>query len=292
MAPIHAILDGVPRDEPVDSEGCAMTRDAEPRGHGSSQPRVAEMVADILRARIVDGRIADGGLLPKQAALIDEFGVSLPSMREAMRILETEGLVSVRRGNLGGAIVHSPNARSAAYMLGLVLQSDRVTLADVAAALCLLEPACAALAAERDDRTTEVVPRLRQLNGDADEQLSNGPVFTRLAREWHATMVGSCGNETMALIVGTLETVWSHHEAVWADDVESQGEYPSEKDRQLALRAHMKITEAIASGNPDAAQRHARRHLHESQTYILARSPGLVVNITGPTDRVGPFRAR
>jgi GntR family transcriptional repressor for pyruvate dehydrogenase complex len=250
------------------------------------------MVADILRARIVEGKIADGGLLPKQAALIDEFGVSRPSIREAMRILETEGLVSVRRGNLGGAIVHSPNARSAAYMLGLVLQSDRVTLADIATALGLLEPACAALAAARDDRATEVVPRLCQLNAEADEQLSNGPVSTRLAREWHATMVGSCGNQTMRLIVGTLETVWSHHEAVWADDAESQGQYPAEKDRRLVLGAHVKITEAIASGHADAAQRLAHHHLDESQTYLLARYPALVVNITGLTDQVGPFRSR
>lgn len=292
MAQSQAISDGVRREEPVDSERSVMTRDAEPRGRGLSQPRVAEMVADILRARIVEGKIVDGGLLPKQAALIDEFRVSRPSIREAMRILETEGLVSVRRGNLGGAIVHSPSARSAAYMLGLVLQSDRVTLADLAAALCALEPACAALAAERGDRSTEVVPRLRRLNAEADQQLSNGPVFTRLAREWHATIVRSCGNETMALIVGTLETVWSHHETVWADHVESQGEYPSEKNRRLVSRAHMKITDAIACGNADVAQRLARRHLDESQTYLLASSPALLVNITGPTDRVGPFRSR
>jgi DNA-binding transcriptional MocR family regulator len=99
-----------------------------------SQPRVAEMVADVLRVRIVDGELADGDLLPRQEDLVEEFGVSLPSLREAMRILETEGLISVRRGNIGGAVVHRPTPQAAAYMLGLVLQSHRVVLGDGIAA--------------------------------------------------------------------------------------------------------------------------------------------------------------
>src|ERR687892_2606249 len=88
-----------------------------------SQPRVAEMVADILRARIVDGEMADGDLLPKQDDLLDEFRVSRPSIREAMRILETEGLISVRRGNIGGAEGHPPKAGKAPYLFGVGVQS-------------------------------------------------------------------------------------------------------------------------------------------------------------------------
>lgn len=267
-----------------------MTRDAEIRSPGLSQPRVAEMVADILRGRIVDGQLADGDLLPKQDAMLEEFRVSRPSIREAMRILETEGLVSVRRGNVGGAEVHAPSARSAAYMLGLVMQSEKVTLADVAAALCLLEPACAALAAGRVDRAITVLPQLHRLNFEADEQLADGPAFTRLARDWHGAMVGSCGNQTMLLVVGTLETVWSHHEGLWADYVAAEGTYPSEKSRRMVLKAHVRITEAIAAGNAETAQRIAHRHLSESQSYLLARDPNLTVNITGPTRRVGAFR--
>ena len=73
-----------------------------------SQPRIAEMIADSLRRRILEGELADGDVLPKVDDLLLEFPVSKPSIREAMRILETEGLISVRRGNVGGAIIHSP----------------------------------------------------------------------------------------------------------------------------------------------------------------------------------------
>ena len=61
--------------------------------------------------------------------------MSRPSFREALRILESEGLVSVRRGNVGGAQVHAPTPENAARTLGLVLQARNVALDDLAAAL-------------------------------------------------------------------------------------------------------------------------------------------------------------
>ena len=99
------------------------------------QYRIAETVAAELRPRILAGDGDDR--LPTQDQLVSEFGVSYPSIREAIRILETEGLVTVRRGNVGGAEVHRPDESSAAYHLGLALQARRVTLGDLAAGLQL-----------------------------------------------------------------------------------------------------------------------------------------------------------
>jgi DNA-binding FadR family transcriptional regulator len=260
------------------------------RGRQLAQPRVAEMVADILRARIVDGDLADGDVLPKQDDLLAEFRVSRPSIREAMRILETEGLISVRRGNIGGAEVHAPKPQSAAYMLGLVMQSQHVTLTDVAAALKILEPACAALCATREDRGREVVPRLRGLNEKAEAHIEDGPTFTRYSREWHDDMVDACGNSTMILLVGTLETIWSHHESLWADHIAAQGRYPDVKLRRLVLRAHVRMTEAIEAGNAEVAHRAASRHLEESQTYLLTADPNRRVNVTGMGKYLGPVQ--
>jgi DNA-binding FadR family transcriptional regulator len=248
---------------------------------GIAQPRVAELVAGVLRTRIVDGELADGDMLPKQDDLLAEFRVSRPSIREAMRILETEGLISVRRGNVGGAEVHAPDPRSAAYMLGLVMQSQHVTLADVADALRILEPACAGSCASRPDRAKAVVPALRDLNAEAEAHIEDGPAFTRFSRSWHAAMVESCGNRTMILLVGALESVWSHHESLWADTVAARGAYPDVKSRRTVLRAHVRITDAIEAGNEEAAHKAVRRHLDESQTYLLARDPNMRVSITG-----------
>ena len=113
------------------------------------QPRRAEVVADNLRDRILRGEFEDGSDLPKQEELFDDFGVSMPSIREAMRILETEGLITVRRGNRGGAVVHRPQSRTAAYMFGLRAAVGGVPVADLALAMRHLDPLCAAMCAGR-----------------------------------------------------------------------------------------------------------------------------------------------
>src|ERR1700709_797110 len=134
------------------------------------QSNMAELVAEVLRQRIVDGQLADGDLLPKQESLAGEFGTSSASVREGLRILEGEGLVTVRRGRLGGAVVHAPASGSAAYLVGLVLQSRDVKLKEIGDVILDLEPICAGLCAERRDRRKTVIPQLRAVH---EEQLAS-----------------------------------------------------------------------------------------------------------------------
>ncbi len=243
------------------------------------QPRLAEMIADQLRRRILAGTLADGSLLPKQEELIDEFRVSKPSMREALRILETEGLITVQRGNVGGAIVHVPQAANAAYMLGLVLQSRQVTLADVGAALKHIEPVCAALCAERPDRATSVLPALRAVHEAAvacgeDEQL----LFTQLARRFHEEIVARCGNETMIQLVGALETIWSTSEQEWAEQATADGQFPGDFVRSRSLSMHEQLLGLIDAGDVDGVSRLAREHLEDSVFYAVSDDAMLNVN--------------
>ena len=101
--------------------------------------RAADVVADRIRELIVSGELADGERLPRLDLLLDEFGISGPSMREALRMLESEGLITVQRGSVGGAIVHRPSYKAAAYTMALVLRSRDTEVADVAESLALLE---------------------------------------------------------------------------------------------------------------------------------------------------------
>ena len=70
------------------------------RGRG---PRAAALVAAYLRRQIVEGNIQDGDELPSEAVLMEQFDVSRPTLREALRVLESEGLLTVRRGSVGGS---------------------------------------------------------------------------------------------------------------------------------------------------------------------------------------------
>lgn len=236
-----------------------------------SARRTAEIVAEELRRQILDGELADGDLLPRQEVLVERFRVSLVSLREALRILETEGLVSVRRGNRGGAVVHAPAKSSAAYMLGLVLQSDSVALTDLGLALQELAPSCAALAAQRADRAETVVPELVKLNALAAEHLDDdGARFTDIGRQFHHEIARGCGNHTMAVVMGSLEALWTSHERQWAEQTTAQGHYPSRAERRAVLSAHVKLTQAIEAGDAERARRLSSRHVGDTQTYVVS----------------------
>ncbi|MBO0853029.1 MAG: FadR family transcriptional regulator [Nocardia sp.] len=247
------------------------------------QRRIAETVASELRTRILSGD--DDYRLPTQDQLVKEFGVSYPSIRESLRILETEGLVTVRRGNVGGAEVHRPDESSAAYHLGLALQGSRVTLADLAAALQMLEPLCSAECARRPDRATEVVPVLRA-NIDACAQVeADGIEFTRTAREFHNLIVAFTPNATVRCVVSSLVTLWSAQEQAWAETLTLRGEYPSRTRAHDATRVHDRLLTAIADGDAAEAERLARKHLRATQALILERYDSGVVNASSDLAR-------
>jgi DNA-binding FadR family transcriptional regulator len=239
-------------------------------------PRLAEMVAEVLRERIVTGELADGGKLPRQEDLLEEFNVSKPSMREALRILETEGLISVRRGKLGGAIVHAPQSHDAAYMLGLLLQAKHVAIADVGAALLNLEPACSVLCTERADRDT-FLPHLRGVHEAGIAAVDDPIAFAVAMRRFHEAIVDCCGNETMQTVVGSLETLWSAKESEWVLAAAESGVSPSREMRLAALKDHARMLALIEKGDADGITRVSYRHQCVTQTYALsASSPELV----------------
>lgn len=222
------------------------------------------MVADGLRERILSGELGDGAMLPKQDDLLAEFRVSPPSIREALRILETEGLITVQRGNIGGAVVHRPQQSKAAYMLGLVLQSRSVPLQDVVTAMRHLEPACAAVCALRADREETILPQLRDNIEASRAAIDDADRYIGLARQFHIELVAGCGNETMSLIVGALEALWSAHVDTLARKTARHGSFANREIRLTTLKEHEKIYRLIAKGDATGAERAAREHFSEA----------------------------
>ena len=229
------------------------------------QPRLAEIVAASLRDDILTGKLKEGDSLPRQEDLFTRYRVSLPAVREAMRILETEGLVEVRRGNVGGAVVHLPTAERTAQMIAMVLQTRSATPSDVSAALSYIEPVCARLCAARPDRAAEVVPALRAAIEVQRAEFADAARYSVNARRFHETLVERCGNTTMILVIGALEAIWSAHEsAVWD---EAGGPEPGQL--RAALRDHEKLLAAIEDGDEDGAASIAAAHLAATRRSTL-----------------------
>ncbi len=242
----------------------------EPRAQ-MRQPRVADLLADTLRARILRGELPDGSLLPKQSDLLEEFGVSKLAAREALRILETEGLITVRRGNTGGSVVHAPKRDSVAYMLALVLESRQAALPDVGFALQQIEPFCAALCAQRPDRHTAVVPERRRAHESLVHAVETGDEkrATPASREFHEAIVRLCGNETLFVVAGALETLWTAQERDWSEHATRAGFFPEPALRRQALDEHAQALSLIEEGDAEGVARLLRGHLQTAQKYPM-----------------------
>lgn len=234
-----------------------------------SQPSIGERVADLLRDRIITGAIPEGTLLPRQEDLMREFNVSRPPMREALRILEAEGLIIVRRGNVGGAEVRAPDRSGVTNALALLLQFEQAPLKDLADALVELEPLCVGLAAEREDRHEIVENVLRPSIQRQRDALDDGAAFTAASREFHEALIQACGNATIRLSVGALVTLWSTQEQAWADAAASSEHYPSLAQRQEVLSVHEQLTDAVDQGDRKLAQSLARGHARAYPQHVL-----------------------
>ena len=225
-------------------------------GHGERvrQPRLAALVAAQLRSDILSGRLRESDVIPKQEVLLREFGVSPAVGREALRILETEGLVSVRRGNRGGAVVHLPKADDVGYMASLVLQLEGADLSDLGTAMLELESIAAGLCASQRDRRKRIVPRLRDcLDRQAEARGNQGATIDAAAR-FHQTLVELCGNEALILVLDAMRAIWERQDQ---STVAFAFEWTSP---DAASAQHEALIDAVAAGDEDRAAAIAHEH--------------------------------
>ena len=248
--------------------------------------KLADMVAGVLRERILNGELPDGPELPKQEDLLAEFGISQPPLREALRVLESERLITVRRGNQGGAVVHRPSETAAASLVAMLLQSRDATLGQLLDAMAAIEPLCVAAAARRTDRATTVLPVLRATIDDAIAAIGDADKYTGLARQFHHDVVATCGNAALEVVCGVLEALWTAHVDRLARDTGALGAYSDLAARQASVREHERIHAAIAKGDAAAAERAARAHTGD------ANRDGWQLDLTQRVDSALLFESR
>lgn len=222
------------------------------RGRG---PRAGALVAAYLRRQIVEGNIQDD--LPSEAVLMEQFGVSRPTLREALRVLESEGLLTVRRGSLGGFRVHAPDPRVAAQFAGRVLEHRGATLADIRQVRLMLEPQCAKLVAEQ--RTKSDLDRLRTcLEAGADEVDSNRARPLDGHRTFHELIVELSGNETLILMSSMLRHIL--HDRASRTDVNGSTD---ERRIRGAQKEHQHLVDLVEIKDGERAEQVWTRHLSE-----------------------------
>jgi GntR family transcriptional repressor for pyruvate dehydrogenase complex len=235
-------------------------------------PKMAEMIANGLRAQIVKGELAVGSALPPEGILMAQFEVSRPTLREAFRILENESLITIKRGARGGAIVIAPDTAIAARYVGLLLQVSGTTIGDVYAARAVLEPACARLCAQHRDRVT--IQRLRacadELQRLVDAGLGAVPDTNAWAKgsyKFHEALLEGCGNKTLALQAGVLQEVVAMHLSVSVARVLANPGGPAQFGKNV--RSLRKLIALIEARDGAGAETHWRAHMDAAAKQIL-----------------------
>jgi DNA-binding FadR family transcriptional regulator len=230
-------------------------------------PKAAELVARGLRARIVGGELPEGAPLPPEGQLMEQFGVARTTVREAVRVLESEGLLEVRRGAGGGPRVKAPSEAAVARYAGLVLQFQGATLADVHETRIRLE---APLAAELANRNGDEV-MLRALRAALDEEaaaLAQPDTLPWAEGRFHRTLVRLAGNQTIEVLSAVVNRIVARHVARFM--AERGGEPSTHASHLEAHRAHQRLLELIEVGAASEAEALWRRHLEAGTSQLMA----------------------
>lgn len=231
------------------------------RGRRVRVPKTAELVAAELRRRIVRGELKEGHSLPPESILIEEFGISRPTMREAFRILETEKLISVSRGSRGGARVHQPDVDVVARYAGLYLQSRNTVLADVFAARRLIEPPAARLLAER--RPARVLRDLHEMLEVIEGQLDDPDAYAIHAARFHLKVVEGSQNETLLLMAHVT------HQILEASLLTANRARYVPELAEKGLRSQRKLLRLVEAGDAAGAEAHLASHIDVAARIVL-----------------------
>ncbi|MFD1613298.1 FadR/GntR family transcriptional regulator [Sphingomonas tabacisoli] len=211
-------------------------------------PKMAQVIARGLRADIASGRLANGKRLPLEPELIAKYGVSRAVVREALRLLESAGLVVVKRGPKGGAVVTHRTSAVVRESLLLSLQLAEVRLGEVYDCLLGVLPAAARLAAEK--RPAETAEALRQHSERHRRSVNDLHSFSLQNQAFNQVMLANCGNHAMQLFASSmLEIMREVTDPVTAIIRHKMSETQLREGLETMLKYQDYLATVIADGN-------------------------------------------
>jgi len=220
--------------------------------------KASERVAQEIVRDIVARGLQTGDRLPLEAAMVDEYGVSRTSLREALRLLEVQGLISLKPGPGGGPVVGSVEPSHLAHTATLYFHLGAATYSDVMRSQVLMESTCARLAAQHPDREATMQPWLfQELPDDVSE-------FRDLTTGFHGTVYRLADNPVLTLLTQAVTHIVTQHVIMTMDPVELRGPIVDE---------HAELARIIADGDAEAAGREMAAHFQRQHDHFAARSP-------------------
>jgi GntR family transcriptional repressor for pyruvate dehydrogenase complex len=218
-----------------------------------------ELVAERLIERIGSRQLQPGDALPTERELVQSYGVGRSSVREALRILESKGLIT-SRGNGAFAVADLRNPLN--YSFGLLVTLDAASYAELFEVRRFIEGEAAALAAQR--RTQAQLRRMRAQIDAMEGGLDSEERFIEADLQFHLTVAESTRNRVLVYLMHAIRDLLQR-------SLSSSFSIPGSPER--AVEMHRLIVEAIGEKHPEEARQRMQEHVARVERDI-ARAPG------------------
>jgi DNA-binding FadR family transcriptional regulator len=232
---------------------------------------MAEVIAGELRSQILGGELKPGDSLFTESALMETYEVSRPTLREALRLLEAQNLVSVRRGSHKGPVVSVPGVGVAAQAVAIQLQLRGATLGDVYQFRSFFEPHAVRLAAGR--ATPADVADLHAIVDGAAGRKGDATGFAIESWKFHQALINLSGSPTMGVISETLQRISEQHSAR-----SMEGAVDRDVQHERALKAYYRVVELIAVNDADGAEAYWEKHMRAVSDVMFMEQPDLTIS--------------
>jgi GntR family transcriptional repressor for pyruvate dehydrogenase complex len=214
--------------------------------------RIARQIVDYIIAE----DLAEGTMLPVESELVDRLQVGRTTLREALLLLETWGVITIKAGRNGGPVVRRLGREGLQEALSLQLHFAGASLQDIIEARAAVEPMSARLAAAR--MKAEEIEALEASVARMRENLDSKPIFLEENRRFHSIIAESTRSVVLHAFIDTIKTI--------SDGAVVGVEY-SKSLREAVADAHERITVAIKAGEEEVAEYEMRHHIEEARAY-------------------------
>jgi GntR family transcriptional repressor for pyruvate dehydrogenase complex len=229
--------------------------------------RIHEEVVTQIHELIREGKLKAGDQLPSERELSETFKVSRTSVREALRALETKGLIISRTGT--GNFVADLPVESLVAPLAKLLIEEKTALVDIFELRKLIEPHIAALAAER--ATAQDIDRLKKLLDEQRQQIERGETGVDADTQFHFAIGRATQNQALEKLVSGLMDILSHGREESLQTVTR---------RHASLESHRAIVTAIAAHNEEQARAAMLRHIQQVEKNLFSSRKSALADAT------------
>lgn len=245
-----------------------MTERKRPPATSLRPSKTAELVARAIVADIGRRGLRKGERLASEKDMIEEYGVARATLREALRYLELQQILTIRQGPSGGPVVNGEDRHALAPTLSLLLEFSKTPFSTIVESRRIFEPIAAQLAARRADAESLALVSVsmeRMENGDLDLD-----EFFMENQDFHEAVAWASGNRVLAYVISSLQ---------WIFDGKVVGVEYREGDRATVIDHHRRIFSAIERHDSQRAYAEADAHLDVWQRYVERKYKHLLDDI-------------